>query len=137
MAKINLDEGKIREIVSESIKNVLKEIDENYRPKHVWVDSRVKGIGMSWYRGGHDEMTLEQLQQLLDEHDACIYYNEQFYDNVNDVPFKPKYNGIEEFGMPTYRGVYSNPSCTVVPKGTTMEVGYCSRRFKFPEKKEV
>ena len=43
-----------------------------FTPKRIWVDSRVKGIGMSWYHGGWDEMALSELQPLLDKFNACV-----------------------------------------------------------------
>lgn len=102
-------------------------------PAHIWVDSRVKGIGMSWYRGGADEMTPSQLQALLDEKNACAYYKGSFYDKVGDIPFKQRIRTIETFGMPTNGRIAENPSVTVVPKGTTLETSpYFSDRFVFP-----
>ena len=111
----------------------MKTNNNAYSPTRIWVDSRVKGIGMSWYRGGHDEMTPEQLQPLLDEMNACAYYDGSFYDKVSDIPFTPRILAVETFGMPTGRSIQMNPSVTVVPKGTTMDTNpYFSNRFVFP-----
>ena len=108
--------------------------DNTFTTARIWVDSRVKGIGMSWYRGGHDEMTPAELQTLLDEKDACIFYDGKFYDNVSEAPLKPRRIAIETFGMPTNRSITQNPSVTVVPKGTTLEISpyLSSIRFVFP-----
>ena len=102
----------------------------------VWVDSRVKGVGKSWYYGGADQMTLDELQQAIDEHNACVFYNDIFYDNVKDIPLVKELRYIEEFGMPTNLTISTDPTVTVVPKGTTLYIGYCSRRFVFPKVEE-
>jgi len=108
--------------------------NNTYIPTHIWVDSRVEGIGMSWYRGGHDEMTPEQLQPLLDEKNACAYYEGMFYDRVKDIPFKPRIIPVETYGMPTNMSIRENPTVTVVPKGTVLKetYPYGSKRFIFP-----
>ena len=100
----------------------------------VWVDSRVKGVGKSWYYGGADEMTLDELQCALNEHNACVFYKDKFYDNVKDIPLVEDRYCLEEFGMPTIHTVSTAPSVTVVPKGTTLEVRYYSKCFIFPKK---
>lgn len=108
---------------------------EKYQPKSVWVDSRVKGVGSSWYYGGHDQMHLDELQDFLDKSNAVAVYGGEFYDNVYDIPFKPARHSIDTFGMPTGRYTESEPSVTVVPKGTEWEeqLYSTSRRYKFPE----
>ena len=110
-----------------------KDMDK-YVPKLVWIDSRVEGVGSSWYYGGLDEMTLEELQMLLDKNNAVAVYDDVFYDNVQDIPFVPARHSVEVFGMPTGRHIPDNPTVTVVPKGTELEdtPGH-SRRFKYPE----
>ena len=119
-------------------KNPKMEKSENkeYSPRHIWVSSRVKGIGDSWYRGGCDEMTPDKLQKLMEEHNATAYYEDNFYDNVKDIPFKPAHREIETFGMPTGRYTTENPTVTVVPRETVIEnpLGYSNTwRFKFPK----
>ena len=103
------------------------------KPNRVWVDSRVKGVGKSWYYGGADEMTLDELQQAMDEHNACAFYKDKFYDNVEEIPLVMKRIQIETYGMPTNMSISENPTVTVVPKGTTLYEGYCSRHFVFPK----
>lgn len=108
-------------------------------PSRIWVDSRVKGIGMSWYHGGHDEMKTEDLQPLLDKFNACICYKDEFYNNVADVPFTREFRTYYTYGMPSGY-IEEQPSVTVVPKGTKWDdspfaqyVG--AKRFVFPESK--
>ena len=110
-----------------------------FTPKRIWVDSRVKGVGMSWYHGGCDEMALDELQPLLDKFNACISYGDEFYNNVADVPFKRHIIGVETYGMPTNMSIETNPTVTVVPKGTKWDdspfAQYCgTRRFIFPDR---
>ena len=112
--------------------------DTTFTPKYVWVDSRVKGIGMSWYHGGEDQMALNDLQPLLDKYNACISYGDEFYNNVSDVPFRRCFRGIETYGMPTYQSIEEDPTVTVVPKGTKWDdspfAQYTGRRrFVFPQ----
>lgn len=104
--------------------------------KFIWVDSRTIGVGSSWYYGGSDEMTLDELQYFLDKCNAVAVYDGVFYDNVKDIPLKQRNVSIDEFGMPTGMYIAVNPMVTVVPKGTTFEnpLGYPNtRRFKFPD----
>lgn len=142
VVRMSLDD--FRKFITESVKNVLKEwrndetgeIDGGYKPKFVWVDSRVKGVGSSWYYGGTDTMKLDELQSFLDRFNACVVYDGNFYTNVNDIPFKPARHSIETYGMPTGRYTESEPTVTVVPNGTTYEnpLGYSNtRRYKFPD----
>lgn len=110
----------------------------SFIPKHVWVDSRVEGVGKSWYYGGKDQMTLDELQRLLNEHNACISYGDKFYNNVAEVPFRRCFLSVETYGMPTNMRIEEDPTVTVVPKGTRWDdspfakyIG--SRRFVFPQ----
>lgn len=104
--------------------------------KNVWVDSRTIGVGSSWYYGGHDEMTLDELQSFLDKCNAVVVYDDVFYDKVNDIPLKQRHISMDEFGMPTGMCITVNPMVIVVPRGTTIEnpLGYPNtKRFKFPD----
>ena len=65
-----------------------------------------------------------------------VFYNDIFYDNVKDIPLVKELRYIEEFGMPTNLTISTDPTVTVVPKGTTLYIGYCSRRFVFPKVEE-
>lgn len=147
MAKesVKLSSSDFHKFITESVKKVIKEMllpdegccedskNEKYEPKFVWVDSRVKGVGSSWYYGGSDQMSLDELQMFLDKYNAVAVYRGEFYDNVRDIPFKPERNSIDTFGMPTGRYTESEPTVTVVPKGTEWEDCIYSKRFKFPE----
>lgn len=110
-----------------------------YYPKFIWVDSRVKGVGKSWYYGGCDQMKPEDLQSLLEEYDACICYKDEFYNNVADVPFTKAIRTYYTYGMPSGY-IEEEPTVTVVPNGTKWDdspfaqyVG--TKRFVFPKDK--
>lgn len=102
---------------------------------YINVDSRVKGLGSSWYYGGTDEMTPSELQSLLEKHDAVIHYKGEFYSSVEDANLTVETKELTSFGLPTNRYITSNPCVTVVPKGTKWVTSYGSVRFKyeFPE----
>ena len=138
---------ELDESISRNIKKVLREMmlpdegcseeskNDEYKPKFVWVDSRVKGVGSSWYYGGCDEMSLDELQSFLDKYDAVAEYNDEFYKNVYEIPFKPEKHSVDTYGMPTGRYIESEPRVVVVPNGTKWDecVYSYSKRFKFPD----
>ena len=110
-----------------------------YTPSHIWVSSLVEGVGKSWYYGGCDEFALSAIQPLLDKFNACICYGDEFYNNVDDVPFKRNILPYCTYGMPTGY-IETNPTVTVVPKGTRFDDSpHCKylgiKRFVFPNSK--
>ena len=111
--------------------------ESRFTPSRVWVDSRVKGVGQSWYYGGKDQMHLSELQPLLDEHNACVCYKDEFYDNIDDIPFVEEYLTYYTYGMPT-GSIKDDPTVTVVPKGTKWDDSPLyqylgKKRFVFPK----
>lgn len=102
---------------------------------YIDVDSRVKGLGSSWYYGGYDAMTPSELQSLLEKHDAVIHYKGQFYSSVEDANLTLEKGAVTTYGLPTNLSITQNPRVTVVPKGTKWVRIYGSARFKyeFPE----
>ena len=139
VVRMSLDD--FRKFITESVKNVLKEwrndetseIDGGYKPKFVWVDSRVPGVGSSWYYGGKDQMSMEELEGFIKKYDAVISYNGEFFDSVYDITFKPERHSIDTYGMPTGNYIKMEPTVTIVPRGTVWDEGYGSRRYKWPE----
>ena len=120
-------------------KSVNESEGEQYVPEYVWVDSRVKGFG-GWYNGQNTTMSLDELQAGLDSYNACVYYKENFYNNVADVPFKPGYSQLSSFGMPMYgpnTTIKEAPRVTVVPKGTTIDDSYYGKHFIFPKEENI
>lgn len=99
--------------------------------KYIWVDSRVEGVGSSWYYGGQDQMTPDELQAFLTKYNAVAFYKGNFYDNVKDIPLGYERQEYDTYGMPSGRYTTVTPTVTVVPKGTTLDNNF--HRFNFPE----
>ena len=112
----------------------IKENVDAYSPKMLWVDSRVPGVGSSWYYGGKDQMTMDELEDFIKKHDAAISYNGDFFDSVYDIAFEPDRHSIDTYGMPTGRYIEMEPTVTIVPRGTVWDDNvYGSKRYKWPE----
>lgn len=102
--------------------------------KCIYVDSRLQGFGSSWYYGGVDFMSYEELKEQLSKKNAAMIYDGKIYKNLDDVPLHERIETIMDFGMPTNKSITLPPQVMIVPYGTKMVKDYLGRdSWEFPE----